>query len=119
MRTPAQLGRKAGADDAGRQLALLPEPPFSPTWPHPATLAERCLGIFLRGHSLTHPQFEAITFSWRLAAVVNELRELGWPIVAADIPAPTPECSDRIIARYRLTPEVIAQAMLLRRGHHA
>ena len=119
MKAPARRERKAGAADARKQLALLPEPPFSPTWPHTATLAHRSLELFLRGHSLTHPQFEAITFSWRLAAVVNELRELGWPIVSTDISAPTPECPDRVIARYGLTSEVIAQAMLLRRSRGA
>ena len=119
MKTPARLRRKAGAGDAGEQLTLLPEPPFSPAWPEPATLASRCLEIFMRGASLTHPQFEAISFSWRLAAIVCTLRDLGWPIQSEEISAPTSECPDRVIARYRLPTDIIAQAILLRRGCHA
>lgn len=119
MKTPAHLGRKAGAGEAGEQLALLPPPPFSPVWPQPSTLAMRCLSIFLEGDSLTHPQFEAVSFSWRLAAVVNALRELGWPVISEDIASPTAENPDRIISRYRLAPDVIAAALALRGGRHA
>jgi hypothetical protein len=119
MKTPARLGRKAGAGDAGGQLALLPEPPFSPIWPQSSTLAARLLDILLSGRTQTHPQFEALTFSWRLSAVVFELRELGWPVLAVDISAPTQACPDRIIAKYWLDPNIIAQARLLRRGRDA
>ena len=119
MKTPARLRRKAGVCGAGEQLTLLPEPTFSPTWPQSSTLAARLLQILLQGHSQTHPQFEAMSFSWRLAAIVCTLRDLGWPIQSEEISAPTPDCPDRIIARYRLTPDIIAQAMLMRRGHHA
>lgn len=117
MKTPAHLGRRAGA--CGKQLTLLPEPPFSPVWPQPSTLAMRCLQIFLEGDSLTHPQFEAVSFSWRLAAVVNALRELGWPVISEDIASPTAENPDRIISRYRLAPDAIAAALTLRGGRHA
>lgn len=119
MKAPARLGRKAGAGETGQQLTLLPEPPFSPTWPQSSTLAFRCRDIFMRGASLTHPQFEAISFSWRLAAIVCTLRDLGWPIQSAEISAPTLKNPERTIARYRLAPYLIAQAILLRRGHHA
>jgi hypothetical protein len=105
--------------EVGTQMSLLPEPPFAPAWPQPATLAARLLDILLAGHSQTHPQFEAVTFSWRLAAVVNALRDLGWPIESEDISAPTPECPDRVIARYRLPLRIIAFAKLLKGGRRA
>lgn len=92
------------------QISFLPPPPFAPTWPQPGTLAARALEIFLRGEGLTHPQFEAVSFSWRLSAVVAVLRELGWPIEAADIPAPTYENPHRSIARYHLPARFIPVA---------
>lgn len=99
------------------QLSLLPPPPFDPIWPHAGTLAARCLDILMRGGSLTHPQFEAVSFSWRLAAVVYELRDLGWPIESQEISASTPECPDRQIAHYQLPTDICAQAKLLRSRH--
>jgi hypothetical protein len=99
------------------QSSFLPPPPFEPTWPQPGTLAARCLDAFIQGYSLTHPQFEAMTFSWRLAAVVGALRDLGWPIESHDISAPTPENADRIIARYKLPTDVRAAALLMRPRH--
>ena len=96
------------------QTSFLPPPPFAPTWPQPQTLADRALEIFLRGEGLTHPQFEAVSFSWRLSAVVAVLRELGWPIEAADIPAPTYESPHRTISRYYLPPKFIALARITR-----
>lgn len=99
---------------SGEQLSFLPDPPFAPTWPQRGTLAASALEIFLRGEGLTHPQFEAVSFSWRLSAVVAVLRELGWPIEAADIRAPTHEHQHRCIARYHLPAEYIEKA---RREH--
>lgn len=101
------------------QTSFLPPPPFAPTWPQPQTLAARALEIFLRGEALTHPQFEAVSFSWRLSAVVAVLRELGWPIEAADIPAPTYENPHRAIARYHLPQKWIHLAREIRAGGEA
>ena len=95
---------------SGEQLSFLPDPPFAPTWPQPETLAARALEIFLRGEGLTHPQFEAVSFSWRLSAVVATLRDLGWPVAAVDIHAPTFEHPHRCIARYHLPTEYIEKA---------
>ena len=105
-RNPAQL-----------PLPEVPTPPFAPTWPHAGTLAARLLDALLRGYTRTSPEFESITFSWRLAAVVFVLRELGWPIESMDISAPTPECPDRQISRYWLPTDIIAQALLMRPKH--
>ena len=98
------------------QTSFLPPPPFAPTWPQPGTLAATALEIFLRGEALTHPQFEAISFSWRLSAVVAVLRELGWPIESIDIPAPTYEHPHRQIARYWLPQKFIRLTRELRAG---
>ena len=101
------------------QTSFLPPPPFAPTWPQPQTLAAAALEIFLRGEGLTHPQFEAVSFSWRLSAVVAVLRELGWPIEADDIAAPTYDNPHRLIARYRLPQKFILLASELRAGRAA
>ena len=101
----------------GGQLSFLPEPPFAPSWPHYGTQASDLLHEFLQGYKRTHPEFEAKTLSWRLAAVVCQLRDLGWPIETEDISAPTPDCPDRIIARYFLPPEVWAAVLLMRKPH--
>ena len=92
------------------QTSFLPPPPFAPTWPQPGTLAATALHVFLRGEGLTHPQFEAISLSWRLSHVVSVLRELGWPIETVDISAPTVENPHRCIARYHLPTRYIEQA---------
>jgi hypothetical protein len=119
MKTPARLRRKAGAGTTGTQLTLLPEPPFCPTWPHLGTQASRCLDRLMQGHAMTHPGWEAVSLSWRLAAVVCELRDLGWPIDSEEISAPTPECPDRTIARYRLPQNIIALALAIRGKRNA
>ena len=95
----------------GEQMSFLPPPPFCPTWPTKGTLADRALGLFLDGASMNHPDFELRTQSWRLGAVVFQLRTLGWPVETVEIPAPTPENPHRIIARYHLAPHHVAQAL--------
>ncbi len=95
----------------GEQLSFLPPPPFSPIWPTKGTLADRALGYFMDGISLNHPEFEARTQSWRLGAVVFQLRTLGWPVETVEIPAPTAENPHRVIARYSMAPHHVAQAL--------
>ena len=92
-------------------MSFLPPPPFCPTWPTKGTLADRALGLFLDGTSMNHPDFELSTQSWRLGAVVFQLRTLGWPVETIEIPSPTDECPNRIIARYHLAPHHVAQAL--------
>lgn len=92
------------------QMSFLPEPDFNPIWPNPNTLPARCLAMLLNGQALTSPEFQAITGSWRLAAVIFTLKCLGWPIVSLEIPAPTKEAPDRYISRYSLPQKAIAQA---------
>lgn len=90
-----------------RQYSFLPEPEFSPIWPTQNTLPARCLSMLLASHTFTHPEFEQLTGSWRLSAVVFTLIELGWPVESWDIAAPTPETPSRTISRYFLSPETI------------
>lgn len=85
------------------QLTLFALPPMCPTWPQRGTLAERALALLLEGRNLDHPTFEAETGSWRLAAVVFELRELGWPVQTTEKLLPTPNCPTRHIATYCLS----------------
>ena len=103
MKNPARVQALTGFE----QMSLLPEPDFKPTRPTPNTLPARCLTFMLSGQHLTHPQFEERTESWRLSAVVLDLREMGWPVQSVDIPAPTLACPTRTISRYFLKPETI------------
>ena len=96
---------------SSEQLSFLPPPPFSPIWPTKGTLADRALGLFMDGLSFDHPEFEARTQSWRLGAVVFQLRTLGWPVETVEIPSPTAENPHRFIARYHLAPHHVAQAL--------
>ena len=95
----------------GEQLSFLPPPPFCPTWPTKNTLADRALGMLMNGRMIDHPDFENSTQSWRLGAVVFTLRTLGWPIETIDIPAPTEQTPDRVIALYHLPVKYVALAL--------
>ena len=99
------------ASGAGEQLSFLPPPPFCPTWPKRGTLADKALGMLMDGRLIDHPDFENSTQSWRLGAVIFTLRALGWPVETIEIPSPTDECPNRIIARYHLAPHHVAQAL--------
>jgi hypothetical protein len=108
-RTPCQERAAAACDGPAiiarrdpRQLTFLPEVEPSPTRPNPGTLADALLHMLADGARLTHPDFEELTGSWRLAAVAFELGLLGWLLTVERIPAPTPGCPDRTIARYSL-----------------
>jgi hypothetical protein len=98
------------------QMALFAPLRMALTCPQPGTLADRALTRLLDGRSLDHPTFEAESGSWRLAAVVFELRALGWPIRAAEKPAPTPSCPSRRFAVYRLSERDLAELLALRVG---
>lgn len=96
---------------SGEQLSFLPPPPFSPTWPTRGTLADRALGMLMDGRLIDHPMFEEGTRSWRLGAVIFSLRALGWPIETLDVPSPTEQSPDRVIALYRLDAKHVAEAL--------
>ncbi len=90
-----------------KQMSFLPEPDFNPIWPTPNTLPARCLSMMLAGQSLTHREFIDAFGSWRLAAVIFTLKELGWPIETVEIPAPLDDAPNRHICRYFLDQRAI------------
>lgn len=101
MKTPER--RQALSGVVGEQLNLIDPPPFSPTYPKRSSLAGEALALLLAGRTLTHPEFETITASWRLSEPIRALRhDHGWPVVTIEIPAPTAERPDRIIAKYAM-----------------
>ncbi len=97
--------------EAPKQLSFLPPAALAPTWPTRGTLADVALRLMLDGQRLTHPEFERRTGSWRLAAMVFELRALGWPVEVDHVPAPTAEAPARTIARYYLPARAFAAAL--------
>lgn len=99
----------------GEQLTFLPPAPFCPQWPTKGTLAEKALGMLMEGRVFTHPEFEQATQSWRLGAYIHVLKDLGWPVETVEIPSPTEDCPDRVIARYRLDGKYAAEAAALKR----
>lgn len=103
----------------GEQLSFLPPAPFCPTWPTRGTLADKALGMFMNGQMLDHPEFLSVTQSWRLGAVVFTLRALGWPVETIEIPSPTEDCPDRVIALYRLPSRYVAEALAMNGRAHA
>jgi len=102
----------------GEQLSLLPPVPFNPAWPTRGTLADKALGEMLDGRMIDHPHFENKTSSWRLGAVIFNLRALGWPIQTIDLPSPTAEIPNRTIALYRLPAKFSAMALAISSGKH-
>lgn len=107
------------ADDCGalmEQMSLLEPVAFCPMWPTRGSLPDRALQIFLAGQAFDHPDFLEKYGSWRLAAVVHELRCLGWPIDTIDIPAPSEDQPGRTIALYKLPATYAAQALATMKG---
>lgn len=100
----------------GEQLTFIDPPEFSPGLPNRATLADRLLAEFLKGESFIHPEWQDITQSWRLAATVQQLKDLDWPVQSLPEMAPTEHKPDRTISRYRLPQEAIAKGRELMRG---
>ena len=111
MRKPPTPTKATGIH--GEQLSFLPPQPFCPTWPQKGTLADRALGMLMDGRMIDHLDFENSTQSWRLGAVVFTLRALGWPVETIDIPAPTEQSPDRVIALYHLPGKYTAQALAM------
>lgn len=65
---------------SNKQLTILPKPDFNPEWPRKNTLAYHALLLMLQGKKISHPDFDQVTGSWRLAAHILILKKLGWPI---------------------------------------
>ena len=63
------------------QLSLFGEDSiFNARKPKHGTKTYRCLMLLLEGEKMTHPAFESMTGSWRLAAYIERLHRLGWPV---------------------------------------
>jgi hypothetical protein len=100
---PAPYSDEIFSHESGEQMSLLPaEFDSVPVMPRTGTLACKLLAMLSRGARLTHPEFEVLTGSWRLSAVVFELALLGWQVESVRINAPTSDRPDRPIARYWL-----------------
>jgi len=95
----------------GEQLSFIDPPPFCPAWPKRNSLADRALKMFLDGRMFDHPDFLEGCGSWRLAAVVFQLRTLGWPIQTDELLSPTQGCPGRSIATYKLPAKFAAMAL--------
>lgn len=101
---------------SGEQLTFLDPLPFCPTWPKRDTLVDHALRMFLDGRVFDHPDFIGACGSWRLAAVVFQLRTLGWPVETIEIPSPSEEHLGRTIALYKLPAKYTAQALAMVAG---
>lgn len=96
------------------QLSLFGEDaPIKARHPKQGTLAYRCLAILLTGERMTHPGFEGMTGSWRLAAYVELLHRLGWPVRSDKIKL---EGRKRPISLYWMPAQVIHY---MEGNHHA
>lgn len=100
-------------DTDNEQLTFLEPPSFFPTWPKRESLEDRALGMFMGERMLDHPALETETASWRLAAVVYELRDLGWPVESIDIPASTEVRGNCFLALYRLLSNYTAELQVI------
>ncbi len=92
----------------GEQLSFIEAEPLCPSWPTPGTLDSIALEMLLTGQTLTHPDFQRATQSWRLAACVERIRNHhGWPVITVEIPAPTRRRPSRVIGQYHMRPDAI------------
>lgn len=104
---------KAASDDhnpRGEQLSFLPPLEFTPICPTKNTLEDYALAMLAKGHPFNHPEFETKHQSWRLAAVVFNLRRLGWPIETTLTPRLCADGKRKNVARYRLPTKYITIA---------
>ncbi len=112
--------RQASSGFVGEQKCLFDPPPFNPIYPSPSSLACKAITLLLALPSLTSPEFQQRTKSWRLAAYVNTLKGDGWPILSIEVAFA--DDSSRTIAKYVL-PEWTKRAVVAHRnaggGKHA
>jgi len=67
------------------QMSFLPQPKYNPKYPPETSLAYKALTLLLGGLKISHPDFETLTGSWRLAAHIHILKRLGWPIQTQEV----------------------------------
>lgn len=95
-----------------QQMTLIDAPPLMPTMP-PAGLSMRCLRVLLSGCSLDCESFYQSTGSMRLAAYVEVLHRLGWPVLTAY----ENRGASRNLAVYALDIEALSEVMGLLNAH--
>jgi hypothetical protein len=111
MKNPANLGGSSGAGSAVQfELGT-----FSPKIPECSSNAVFALALLLADCTLTSPEFQSLTQSWRLAAYVHTLRRNGWRVETVMIPALSPKRPFRKIARY-VMPDAAIQLEALHYG---
>lgn len=71
-----------------KQISFLPEPMYQPKYPPEASLTAKALRLMLGGAKVAHPDFEALTGSWRLAGYIHSLKKLGWPVKTEHVSIP-------------------------------
>lgn len=96
----------------GEQLVLptMDAPVIALRRPNAGTLQDLALNRLLVGDVLNHPEFFAESGSWRLAAVIDQLNGMGWPISKRHMPAPTERAPYREMACYFLPNKFIELA---------
>jgi hypothetical protein len=105
--TEAETSAKDTRDSID-QGELFEGPKLAPSWPTPGTLDSIALEMLLTGQTLTHPDFQGATQSWRLAACVERIRNHhGWPVITVEIPAPTRRRPSRVIGEYHMRTDAI------------
>lgn len=92
-----------------KQLSFLPEPRYNPKYPPEASLTSKALRLMMDGAKISHPEFEALTGSWRLAGYVHCLKKLGWPVETEHITVPSHEegMRNRSIVVYYLPDDLL------------
>jgi hypothetical protein len=108
------LASTANANDTAQQtLPGIDPPPFRASWPNSNTLPADVLNRLLNGEYITQPSYGV--YRWRLAAYINELVKLGWPIKRCDVPHPQDECK-RPIRMYWLSQDTIQAELAAKLG---
>jgi hypothetical protein len=75
-----------GTSGVPKQMSLLPEPDFNPSWPSKHSLTGQALALLLAGKTLTVIEFNEMCDSMRLPAYVEKLiKKFGWPIKSWDV----------------------------------
>lgn len=108
MRKTKLTRHTLAGDNGSEQISFLPEPDYNPKLPPKNTLAYRALILMLQGKSISHPDFEDKTDSWRLAAHIHILNKLGWRVKTVQATHNARKKSvTRHICRYFLSPMFI------------
>ncbi len=109
---------KRGGYPGSNQLSFLKDTDsIVPKLPQKNTLAERALILLLKEKQISHLDFQDVTNSYRLAAHIHVLRQLGWQIMSQEEKCyVTAKPNFRTYSRYFLSPEDIKRFKKYLRG---